>query len=146
MTQAVRELLDDPEVPASRIWLSLLRDVSSSLIPEHVADVTRGHSIPGFASTARALRFVMVLALIAAIPLATGAGGFFLGRSQAQPDARPSAVVFDVFFFDTGSGATQWMPMRCTLISPPGVEQVFYGYANGAAVRCPDPRPVELPR
>ena len=38
MKQNFRDLLDDPDMPTSRIWLSVLRDLSSSFFHEHHCD------------------------------------------------------------------------------------------------------------
>ncbi len=42
MKQSFRDLLEDPDVPASRIWFSVLHDLSGSLLHEHLANLTGG--------------------------------------------------------------------------------------------------------
>src|SRR5438132_3941543 len=124
MKQTFRDLLDDPEIPRSRIWLSVLRDLSSSFFHEHLANLTGGRSMTRFPLPAGALRVAMVVVLIGATPLATGAAGYYLGRSQVQPVAEPASypAMYQTFYFDHG---TKWKtPLMCPVAPAPGVTAV----------------------
>jgi hypothetical protein len=108
MKQNFRDLLDDPDMPTSRIWLSVLRDLSGSFFHEHLANLTGGRFMTRFPLPAGALRVAMVVVLIGATPLATGAAGYYLGRSQVQPVAEPTSYPFQTFFLNDGQ-ETRWM-------------------------------------
>ena len=100
MKQTVRDLLNDPDIPTSRIWRSVLRDLSSSLLHEHLADLRGGRVMTRFPLPAGALRVAMMVVLIGATPLATGAVGYYLGRSQVQPVAAPTSHNINTFIWD----------------------------------------------
>jgi hypothetical protein len=123
MKQNFRDLLDDPDMPTSRIWLSVLRDLSSSFFHEHLANLTGGRFMTRFRLPARALRVAMVVVLIGATPLATGAVGYYLGRSQVQPVAASAfPAMYQTFYFDHG---TKWKtPFVCPVAPGPGVPAV----------------------
>jgi hypothetical protein len=97
MKQTFRDLLDDPDMPTSRIWLSVLRDLSSSFFHEHLANLTGGRFMTRFPLPAGALRVAVVVVVIGATPLATGAAGYYLGRSQVQPVAEPTSSNLGAF-------------------------------------------------
>jgi hypothetical protein len=124
MKQNFRDLLDDPDMPTSRIWLSVLRDLGSSFLHEHLANLTGGRFMTRFPLPAGALRVAMVVVLIGATPLATGAVGYYLGRSQVQPVTEPTSypVTYGTFYFDHG---TKWKtPLMCPVALAPGVPAV----------------------
>jgi hypothetical protein len=100
MKQTFRDLLNDPDIPTSRIWLGVLRDLSSSLLHEHLANLTGGRFMTRFALPVGALRVAMLVVLIGATPLATGAVGYYLGRSQVQPVAEPTSHNINTFIWD----------------------------------------------
>jgi hypothetical protein len=103
MKQNFRDLLDDPDMPTSRIWLSVLRDLGSSFFQEHLANLTGGRFMTRFSLPAGALRVAMLVVLIGATPLATGAVGYYLGRSQVQPVAESAfPAMYQTFYFDHG--------------------------------------------
>ena len=149
MKQTFRDLLDDPNVPTSRIWRSVLRDLSSSLLHEHLATLRGGRSMARFALSVGALRVAMLVVLIGATPLATGAVGYYLGRSQVQPVARPESafppVNYQVFFSADG---TKWnMRLLCPVVIAPGVTAstwVFVDVTGGNAPRCPSALPTPI--
>ena len=139
MKQTFRELLDDPDMPTSRIWLSVLRDLSSSLFHEHLANLTGGRFMTRFPLPAGALRVAMVVVLIGATPLATGAVGYYLGRSQVQPVAEPSSHLFQTFFLD--QQLNRWMTVvSCPVASAPGVTAPVL-----VAATAPNPNEAFLP-
>jgi len=124
MKQNFRDLLDDPDMPTSRIWLSVLRDLGSSFVHEHLANLTGGRFMTRFPLPAGALRVAMVVVLIGATPLATGAAGYYLGRSQVQPVAESAfpPVMYQTFYFAHG---TKWKtPFVCPVAPAPGVPAV----------------------
>jgi hypothetical protein len=123
MKQNFRDLLDDPDMPTSRIWLSVLRDLSSSFFHEHLANLTGGRFMTRFRLHARALRVAMLVVLIGATPLATGAVGYYVGRSQVQPVAESAfPAMYQTFFFAYG---TAWKtPLLCPVAPAPGVTAV----------------------
>ena len=142
MKQTFRDLLDDPDMPTSRIWLGVLRDLSGSFFQEHLADLTGGRLMTRFPLPAGALR-VAVLAILIATPLATGAVGYYLGRSQVQPVAE-TAFPFDTFILNRQE--SRWVPMRtmeslsCPVAIAPGVTgtvTVFVEVTGANAPRCP---------
>jgi hypothetical protein len=45
MRLVFQDLLQDPEMPAWRIWLSVLRDLRGSFLREHLANLTGGRSM-----------------------------------------------------------------------------------------------------
>jgi hypothetical protein len=132
MRLAMRDLLEDPEMPAWRIWLSVLRDVRGSFFHEHLANLTggisrtRGRLRSGLAEirTQRTgivagIARVAMLAVLIGTPVATGAVGYYLGRSQVSPvkSSCESAfncaepVSFDVFMsFETLCGTSSVRP------------------------------------
>jgi hypothetical protein len=144
MKQTFRDLLDDPAIPTSRIWLGVLRDLSSSLLHEHLAILTGGRSMVRFALSSGALRVAMLVVLIGATPLATGAVGYYLGRSQVQPVARPESAfpMYQTFFVADG---TKWKtPLLCPVAVSPGVTALTYVFveaAGGNPPRCPSALP-----
>ena len=146
MKQTFRDLLNDPDIPTSRIWLSVLRDLSSSLLHEHLAHRTGGRSMTRFRLPVGALRVAMLVVLIGATPLATGAVGYYLGRSQGQPIAIPESAfppgTFHIFFTDSG---TKWkVPLICPVAIAPGVTAPTYVFAEvtgGNPPRCPSALP-----
>jgi len=112
MKQTFRDLLNDPDIPTSRIWLSVVRDLSSSLLHEHVANLKGGRSMTRFALPVGALRVAMLVVLIGATPLATGAVGYYLGRSQVQPIAEPESAFRFAHSYQTTfvfADGTKWM-------------------------------------
>jgi hypothetical protein len=123
MKQNFRDLLDDPDMPTSRIWLSVLRDLSSSFFHEHLANLTGGRFMTRFRLPAGALRVAVLVVLIGATPLATGAVGYYLGRSQVQPVAESAfPPMYQTFYFDHG---TKWKtPFVCPVAPAPGVPAV----------------------
>jgi len=146
MKQTFRDLLDDPEMPTSRIWLSVLRDLSSSFFHEHFANLTGVRFMTRFRLPAGALRVAMAVVLIGTTPLATGAVGYYLGRSQVQPVAEPNSHNFQTFFLDTGS--SRWMtvvncPVDAAAIaaavasSPRVTAPVLVPATAGNPPRCP---------
>jgi hypothetical protein len=149
MKQNFRDLLDDPDMPTSRIWLSVLRDLSSSFVHEHLANLTGGRFMTRFPLPAGALRVAMVVVLIGATPLATGAVGYYLGRSQGQPIAIPESAFppgpYQVFFTD---GGTKWkVPLICPVAIAPGVTAptyVFVEVTGGNPPRCPSALPTRI--
>jgi len=146
MKQTFRDLLNDPDIPTSRIWLGVLRDLSSSLLHEHLANLTGGRFMTRFALPVGALRVAMLVVLIGATPLATGAVGFYLGRSQIQPVARPESAFppgrYQIFFAD---GGTKWKtPLLCPVAVSPGVTTLTYVLVEATAgnpPRCPSALP-----
>lgn len=42
LKQVFRELLDDRDIPAWRVWLAVLGDLPGSVVPEHLANLRRG--------------------------------------------------------------------------------------------------------
>ena len=146
MKQNFRDLLDDPDMPTSRIWLSVLRDLSSSFFHEHLANLTGGRSMTLFPLPAGALRVAMVVVLIGATPLATGAVGYYLGRSQVQPVAEPTSSNFGAFYLD--GQQSRWMTVvfcpvdaaaiAAAVASSPGVTAPVLVPATAAnPPRCP---------
>lgn len=146
MKQNFRDLLDDPDMPTSRIWLSVLRDLSSSFFHEHLVNLTGGRFMTRFPLPAGALRVAMVVVLIGATPLATGAAGYYLGRSQVQPVAEPTSYPFQTFFLD--GQANRWMTVvncpvdaaavAAAVASSPGVTAPVLVPATAAnPPRCP---------
>jgi hypothetical protein len=143
MKQTFRDLLDDPDIPTSRIWLSVLRDLGSSLLHEHLANLTGGRSMTRFALPVGALRVAMLVVLIGATPLATGAVGYYLGRSQVQPVAESAfPVTYQTFYSVDG---TKWQtPLICPVAIAPGVTArtyVFVEVTGTNAPRCPTALP-----
>jgi hypothetical protein len=125
MKQNFRDLLDDPDMPTSRIWLSVLRDLSSSFFHEHLANLTGGRFMTRFRLPARALRVAMVVVLIGATPLVTGAAGYYLGRSQVQPVAESAFLpgMYQTFF--VAADGTKWKtPLMCPVAPAPGLPAV----------------------
>lgn len=146
MKQTFRDLLNDPDIPTSRLWLSVLSDLSSSLFHEHLANVIGGRFMTRFRLPAGALRVAMLVVLIGATPLATGAMGYYLGRSQVQPVAKPESAFppgrFHVFFAADG---TKWKtPLLCPVTVSPGftwATYVFVEVTGGNPPRCPSALP-----
>ena len=151
MKQTFRDLLDDADIPTSRLWLSVLRDLSSSLFHEHLANVSGGPFMTLFRLPAGALRVAMLVVLIGGTPLVTGAVGYYLGRSQVQPAAEQVQPVagpesaflsprYQVFFANTG---TTWKaPLFCPIAIAPGVTALMYVFVDvtdGNAPQCPSP-------
>jgi hypothetical protein len=138
MKQTFRDLLDDPDMPTSRIWLSVLRDLSSSFFHEHLANLTGGRFMTRFPLPAGALRVAMVVVLIGATPLATGAAGYYLGRSQVQPVAESAFPANYQIFYSVAKGQT---PLICPGGPAPGVPAVdtwvFVAATAGNPPRCP---------
>lgn len=114
MRSALRELLEDPEMPAWRIWLSVLHDVRGSFLHEHLANVrrgismTRGRLLPGAlvrsglaevrthrTGIVAGLARVAMLTVLIGTPVATGAVGYYLGRSQVSPVKSSCESAFD---------------------------------------------------
>jgi hypothetical protein len=144
MKQTFRDLLDDPDMPTSRIWLSVLRDLSSSFFHEHLANLTGGRFMIRFPLPAGALRVAMVVVLIGATPLATGAAGYYLGRSQVQPVAIPESAFPPYRIFFAGDGTNWKVPLICPVAIAPGVTAptyVFVEVAGGNPPRCPSALP-----
>jgi hypothetical protein len=147
MKQTFRDLLDDPDIPRSRIWRSVLRDLGSSLLHEHLATLTGGRFMARFALSVGALRVAMLVVLIGATPLATGAVGYYLGRSQVQPVAEAESAfrfpyMYQTFFLVDG---TKWKtPLICPIAISPGVTAhtwVFVETTAGNTPRCPSALP-----
>jgi hypothetical protein len=97
MRLALRDMLEDPAMPAWRIWFSVLRDLRGSFLHEHLANVTHRTGI--VAGLAR----VAMLTVLIATPVATGAVGYYLGRSQVSPVAEPGPFPLrgSVYTFET---------------------------------------------
>jgi len=125
MKQTFRDLLDDPDMPTSRIWLSVLRDLGSSFFHEHLANLTGGRVMTRFRLPAGALRVAMVVVLVGATPLATGAVGYYLGRSQVQPVTESAFPANNYQTFYSATGTTNWKtPLMCPVASAPGLPAV----------------------
>jgi hypothetical protein len=111
MRLALRDLLEDPEMPAWRIWFSVLRDLRGSFLHEHLANLTGGISmtrdrlLPGAlvrhgiaeirthrTGIVAGLARVAVLTVLIATPVATGVVGYYVGRSQVSPVAVPGPL------------------------------------------------------
>lgn len=148
MTQTFRDLLDDPNMSTSRIWLSVLRDLSSSLFREHVANLTGGRLMARFTLPAGALRVAMVVVLLGATPLATGAVGYYLGRSQVQPVAESTSAFPDQANVERALSRLQtdpqiqWRPLDwipCTVRVAPGdsATVTIFFMNTGGEPRCP---------
>ena len=146
MKQTFRDLLDDPDMPPSRIWLSVVRDLSGSLFHEHLVNLTGGPSMIRSLMPLSALRVALVVVLVGATPLATGAAGYYVGRSQVAPLAEPTpypdeATVKSVLD-RLGTGQVQWKPLGwipCPVAVAPGdlrTVTVFVFNTSGEA-RCP---------
>jgi hypothetical protein len=149
MRLALRDLLDDPEMQAWRIWFSVLRDLRGSFLHEHLANVTggismaRGRLLLGAlvrsalakirthrtGTVARLARVAMLIVLIVT-PVATGAVGYYLGRSQVSPVAEPALFpesTFAIFRVSTdGTGWTRVIPERICGTSRVGADGMFY--------------------
>lgn len=148
MKQTFRDLLDDPDMPTPRIWLSVLRDLSSSLFREHLANLTGGRFMTRFPLPAGALRVAMLVVLIGATPLATGAVGYYLGRSQVQPVAEPTSypgadqATVERALSRLRTEPIRWMPVPwipCPVAIAPGdtaTVTIFFMNTGGEA-RCP---------
>jgi len=146
MKQTFRDLLDDPDMPTSRIWLSVLRDLRSSLLREQLTDLTGGRLMSRLPFVARALRVAVVVVLIGATPLATGFAGYYLGRSQAQPVAGstppPDQAAVERALSRLSSEQVRWVPIpwiACPVAVAPGdpaTVTIFFMNTGGEA-RCP---------
>jgi len=147
MKQTFRDLLNDPDITTSRIWLSVLRDLRSSLVHEHLANLTGGRSMTRFALPVGALRVAMLVVLIGATPLATGAVGYYLGRSQLQLVAESAfPVTFHIFYsVDRTKGQTS---LICPGAIAPGDTARTYVFVKGTggtnAPRCPTALPTPI--
>jgi hypothetical protein len=142
MRQTLRDLLDDPDIPTSRVWLSVLRDLSGSLFREHLANLTGGRSMARFVLPVGAVRVAMLVVLVGATPLATGAVGYYLGRSQVQ-SAPESAfpVNYQTFYSVDGTWKT---PLLCPVAISPGVTAPTYVFVEATGrnpPRCPSALP-----
>jgi hypothetical protein len=143
MTQTFRDLLDDPDIPRSRIWRSVVRDLGSSLLHEHLATLTGGRFMARFALSVGALRVAMLVVLIGATPLATGAVGYYLGRSQVQPVAESESAFRFPYNYQTfySVDGTKWKtPLLCPVAISPGVTALIYvlvEVTGGNPPRCP---------
>jgi hypothetical protein len=141
MKQNFRDLLDDPDMPTSRIWLSVLRDLSSSFFHEHLANLTGGRFMTRFPLPAGALRVAMLVVLIGATPLATGAVGYYLGRSQVQPVAESAFPAMYQTFFVVADGTKWKTPLMCPVAPAPGLPAVdtwvFVEVTGTNGPRCP---------
>jgi len=133
MKQTFQDLVDDPDMPTSRIWLSVLRDLSGSFVHEHLANLTGGLLMTRFPLPAGALRVAMVVVLIGATPLATGAAGYYLGRSQVQPVAEPTSHPFQTFFLD--GQENRWMTV---VFCPVDAAAVAAAVASAPGVTAPE--------
>jgi hypothetical protein len=125
MKQTFRDLLDDPDMPTSRIWLSVLRDLSSSFFHEHLANLTGGRFMTRFPLPG-ALRVAMVVVVIGATPLATGAAGYYLGRSQVQAVAEPTSYPVEHAILERSlrrmrDEQIRGMPISCPVAIAPGI-------------------------
>jgi hypothetical protein len=149
MRMALRDLLQDPEMPAWRIWFSVLRDLRGSFLHEHLANLTGGISMArgplllgalvrrGLAeirthdtgTVARLARVAMLTVLIVT-PVATGAVGYYLGRSQVSPVAEPALFPESTFaIFSLSTDGTRWtraIPERICGTSRVGADGMFY--------------------
>lgn len=103
MRLALRDLLEDSEMPAWRIWFSVLRDLRGSFLHEHLANVRGGISMGATGIVAGLARVAMLTVLIGT-PVATGLVGYYLGRSQVSPVAEPAPFPLrgSVYTFETG--------------------------------------------
>jgi hypothetical protein len=130
MKQAFRDLLDDPDMPRSRIFLSVVCDLSSSLFQEHLANLTGGRPMTRSWLPAGALRVAMLVVLVGAVPIATGAAGYYVGRSQPQPVAEPTPsqpLYRGQFFWAAGDG--KWrtvVGVGCPVAIAPGITATFF--------------------
>jgi hypothetical protein len=123
MRLALRDMLEDPEMPAWRIWFSVLRDLRGSFLHEHLANLrggtsmARGRLLPGAlvrsglaeirthrTGIVAGLARVAVLTVLIVTPVATGAVGYYLGRSQVGPVAEPGPfpLLGSMYTFQTG--------------------------------------------
>lgn len=122
MRLAFRDMLEDSEVPAWRIWWSVLRDLRGSFLHEHLANVTGGisvtrgrlHSGLAMVRTHRTgivagIARVAMLAILIVTPLATGAAGYYLGRSQVSPVAEPAPFPLRGIFVQGQDN--KWVPV-----------------------------------
>jgi hypothetical protein len=75
MKQKFRDLLDDPDMPTSRIWLSVLRDLSTSFFHEHLTNLMGGRFMTRIPLPGGALRVAFVVVLIGATPARDGRCG-----------------------------------------------------------------------
>jgi hypothetical protein len=101
MRLALRDLLEDPEMPAWRIWFSVLRDLRGSFIHEHLANLRGGISMR--TGIVAGLARVAMLTVLIGTPVATGAVGYYVGRSQVSPVAEPGPFRLPaVYTFETG--------------------------------------------
>ena len=144
MKQTIRDLVNDPDIPTSRIWLSVVRDLSSSLLHQHLASLKGGRSVTRFALPVGALRVAMLVVLIGATPLATGAVGYYLGRSQVQPVARPESAFPNYQTFILADGTKWKTPLLCPVAVSPGVTALTYVFVEatgGNPPRCPSALP-----
>jgi hypothetical protein len=133
MKQNFRDLLDDPDMSTSRIWLGVLRDLGSSFFQEHLADLTGGRLMTRFPLRARALR-VAVLVILIATPFATGAVGYYLGRSQVQPAAEPTSI--STFILDRQTN--RWTTfVYCPVANAPGVTAPTIVAVADGKPQCP---------
>jgi hypothetical protein len=69
MRLVFQDLLQDPDMPAWRIWLSVLRDLRGSFLHEHLANLTGGrsmtrHQLPSSALLRRGAVFGCAIVLI----------------------------------------------------------------------------------
>jgi hypothetical protein len=90
-----------------------------------------------FPLPAGALRVAMAVVLIGATPLATGAVGYYLGRSQVQPVPVAESALFSTFWLDQANG--RWMTVvSCPVANAPGVTAPVLVAATAAnPPRCP---------
>ena len=72
---------------------------------------------PGTGTVARLARVAMLTVLIGLIPVATGAVGYYLGRSQGSPVAEPASIA--QFCLRGGS----WTPCGARYVDTGGLEQ-----------------------
>jgi hypothetical protein len=128
MRLALRDLLEDSEMPAWRIWFSVLRDLRGSFLHEHLANLrggismTRGRLLPGAlvrsglaeirthrTGIVAGLARVAMLTFLIVTPVATGAVGYYVGRSQVSPVAEPAP--FSIWGIYIQGQDNKWVPI-----------------------------------
>ena len=97
-----------------------------------------------FRLPAGALRGAVLVVLIGATPLATGAVGYYLGRSQVQPIAEPESAFRFAHSYQTTfvfADGTKWMTrLICPVTIAGGFiaqTSIFVEVTGGNPPRCP---------
>jgi hypothetical protein len=115
MRLAFRDMLEDSEMPAWRIWFSVLRDLRGSFLHEHLANVRGGISMGATGIVAGLARVAMLTVLIVT-PVATGAVGYYLGRSQVSPVAEPAPLPLRSIYIQGQDNKPAPLPLRSIYI------------------------------